>query len=257
MMPKLKTDAYYIGVLGKTADILDVFIRVKKPMLALQEISKAANLNKNTVFRVLYTLAEHGYVVKQGRDYRLGSKLLELGQAMLGSNKDLLAVAGPYLDALRDRFSETVNLGVLDGGQIRYVDVRESPQRFRLAERVGGSDHLHCTALGKAWMAHLPFEEVRRLLKRGMPQQTDHTVVTVTGMKVELERVRKLGYAVDAEESMEGAYCVGVPVLGGGVPVAALSISGPTIRFGPGNLPDVSQALLAAAAGIRQRMGYL
>jgi IclR family KDG regulon transcriptional repressor len=252
-----KTDIYYIEVLGKALNILDVFVQAQKPRLSLQELSKASGLNKNTVFRVLFTLTEHGYLVKRQHNYELGAKLLDLSNGNL-RRRDLVAVCGPFLDALRDEFSETINLGILEGGQIRYVDVRESPHRFRLAERVGGSDFLHCTALGKAWLAHLPFEYARQLLKeQGMPRQTAHTIVTVSQMKAELERVRKLGYAVDAEESMPGAYCVGAPVLDtAGSPVAAISISGPTIRFDKESLAKASASLIKTVAAIRAQLGY-
>jgi DNA-binding IclR family transcriptional regulator len=244
-------------VLGKALDILDVFASAQKPRLTLQEISTLARLNKNTVFRVLYTLAEHGYVVKRQHDYELGPKVLDLSEAK-GRRRDLLEAAGPSLDALRKRFEETVNLGVLDGGQIRYVDVRESPHRFRLAERIGGSDYLHCTALGKCHLAFLPFEEARQLLKeQGMPRQTPHTIVAITALKAELDRVRQKGYALDAQESMEGAFCIGVPILDdAGAPIAAVSISGPVTRFNASTVPVASEAMLRAIAEIRTRLGF-
>lgn len=253
-----KSNIYYIEVLGKSLDTLDVFIKAGKPRLSLQEISQLTGLNKNTVFRVLYTLAEHGYIVKRNRDYELGPKLHDLSHAKL-RREDLQAVTGPFMEALRQRFRETVNLGVLDGGQIRYVDVRESFERFRLAERVGAADYLHCTALGKCHMAWLPFDQVKALLKeQGMPEQTPATITTLAAMKKELEIVRRQGFAVDREESMAGAFCVAAPVLDGAcTPVAALSISAPTTRFNESTLPEAAAALLEAVAEIRSRLGYV
>lgn len=253
-----RQDKYYIEVLGKALNILDVFAHVEKPRLALQEIARRSNLNKNTVFRVLHTLREHGYIVKRNTEYELGTKFLDLSNSKF-RQRDLLAAAGPRMNRLREKFGETVNLGVLDGAGIRYVDVRESPARFRLAERIGGSDFLHCTALGKAHLAFLSFEEARELLKQsGMPRQTARTVTTLAAMKAELEEVRKSGYAVDREESMEGAFCVGVPILDNhGSPIAALSVSGPTSRFNEPAVPAASKALREAAAEIRANLGYL
>jgi len=252
-----KGNIYYIEVLGKALDILDVFAGAEQRALSLQEISKLSKLNKNTVFRVLYTLAEHGYVIKRGTDYELGHKVLDLGHSKL-RRRDLLSVTGPIMDALRDRFRETVNLGVLDDAQIRYADVRESPERFRLAERIGAADYLHCTALGKCHLAWMPFDEAKRLLKsRDLPALTSRTITGLLSMKKELEAVRAQGYALDDEESMEGAFCVGVPILDSAcAPVAALSVSGPTVRFNRDRLPEVSQALLEAAAEIRSTLGY-
>jgi DNA-binding IclR family transcriptional regulator len=240
---------YYIEVLGKALNVLDVLVQFGKPRLSLQEITQRSKLSKNTVFRILQTLAEHGYVVKHGTEYELVSTRLQ--------PKDLPSVAGPYMDRLRDQFGETVNLGVLDEAQIRYVEVRESHARFRLAERVGGSDYLHCTALGKAHLAFLPARQAAALFKKsGMPRVTARTLTTASAMKVELARIRKAGYAVDHEESMLGAFCVGVPILDrNGAPIAALSVSGPTVRFNEPMLPQASRALLEAAAEICNRMG--
>jgi IclR family transcriptional regulator, KDG regulon repressor len=249
------SDIYYIEVLGKALDILDVFGQSEEQRLSLQEISVRTRLNKNTVFRILYTLGEHGYIHKENQTYQLGAKLFDLGNVKF-RRRDLLAVAGPYLDDLRDQSGETVNLGVLDGGSIRYVDVRESPERFRLAERIGGSDFLHSTALGKAHLAYLPGEEVRRLMKEhGMPRQTERTITTINALKKELETVRTNGYALDREESMPGAFCVAAPILNSSeTPVAAISISGPTIRFNEENLPEMKDALLKAVAEIQAKL---
>jgi DNA-binding IclR family transcriptional regulator len=253
-----KSDLYYIEVVGKALTIMDVFVESGSPALSLRDLAKATQLNKNTVFRVLHTLTEHGYLTKRRHDYEIGAKLVRLGNRQ-ARHKNVVEVCGPFLDALRDEFKETVNLGVLEAGQILYVDVRESPYRFRLAERVGGSDHLHCTALGKAWLAHLPFEQARQLLKQqGMPKQTDHTIVTLAAMKLELERVRTSGIAEDDEESMAGAYCVGAPVLDNkGAPAAAISISGPTTRFRREIAGKATAKLLDAIAAIRTEMGYV
>jgi IclR family transcriptional regulator, KDG regulon repressor len=256
-VPNRKLDSYYIEVLGKTIAILDAFGRSDRRRLSLQEISVVTKLNKNTVFRILYTLAEHGYILKENHFYGLGPKLADLSDVRL-HRRDLLSVAGPYLDALRDQFSETVNLGVLDNGSIRYVDVRESRARMRLAERVGGSDPLHSTALGKAHLAYLPPDEVRLLMKKaGMPKHTRRTLTTLSSLMVELETVRQLGYAVDREESMLGAFCVAVPLLNSQQsPIAAISISGPTIRFDESKLPSASQALLKSAKEIQKEVGH-
>jgi DNA-binding IclR family transcriptional regulator len=256
-VPSSKSDIYYIEVLGKALDVLDVFARVTKPQLTLQDVSVETQLNKNTVFRILYTLAEHGYITKENQSYRLGQKLADLGNSRL-HRRDLLTVAGPYLDELRDRFGETVNLGVLDGGSIRYVDVRESRERFRLAERIGGSDPLHSTALGKAQLAFIPPDEVRGLMKEwGMERYTEHTITTISALKAELERVRATGYAVDREESMLGAFCVAAPILDSNqAPIAAISIAGPNTRFSEDNLAAVADALLSAVSEIRERLGY-
>jgi DNA-binding IclR family transcriptional regulator len=252
-----KGDIYYIEVLGKTMDILDAFVQADKPFLSLQQLSVATGLNKNTVFRVLYTLAERGYVTKENHLYRLGQKTADLGNARL-YGQDLVTVAGPCLTALRDEFGETVNLGVLSGGNVCYVDVRESNKRFRLAERVGGTDPLHSTALGKAQLAFLPQDEVRNLMKAwGMKKYTAHTLTSLSALQADLKRIRSVGYALDDQESMLGAFCVAAPILNAAKhPAAAISIAGPNVRFNETHLAKVSVALLKAAAEIQQKLGW-
>jgi DNA-binding IclR family transcriptional regulator len=167
-------------------------------------------------------------------------------------------VASPYLTALRDKFGETVNLGMLNGASVIYVDVRECNKSFRLAERIGGTDPLHSTALGKAQLAFLPLDEVRGLMKQwGMKKYTPHTITSINALQTELKRIRSSGYAVDNQESMLGAFCVAVPILDlTQAPVGAISIAGPILRFNHSLLSRVSSALRKAAVEIQRQLGY-
>jgi len=248
-------DVYYIEVVGRALDVLDVFAQEQKPQLSLKEIADRLDQSMNTVFRLLYTLAAHGYIVKTNKQYELGSKLLDLTRAKI-RHTDVVDLAHPHMDSLLERFRETVNLGVIMEGKIRYVEVRESPERFRLVEQVGGTDPLHCTALGKAHLAFLPFSEVRELLKtHGMPRITEHTIHTLSALRVDLEETRDRGYALDRQESMLGGFCIAAPVLASnGRPVAAISIAGPYVRLNESRVPAVSAALREATAAIGEQL---
>jgi len=248
-------DVYYIEVVGRALDVLEVFVHEQKPQLSLKEIADRLDQRMNTVFRLLYTLAKHGYVIKKDKQYELGSKLLDLTSAKM-RHTDLVSLARPYMDALLERFRETVNLGIMMDGKVRYVEVRESPERFRLVEHVGGTDPLHCTALGKAHLAYLPFAEVRELLKiYGMPRVTAHTLDTLSALKTDLEKTRERGHAIDDQESMLGGYCVAVPILNGaGQPIAAMSIAAPNVRLNEAHVKAVSAALKDAVAAITAKL---
>jgi IclR family KDG regulon transcriptional repressor len=248
-------DVYYIEVVGRALDVLEVFVHEQKPQLSLKEIADRLDQRMNTVFRLLYTLAKHGYIFKKDRQYELGSKLLDLTSAKM-RHTDLVSLARPYMDALLERFRETVNLGIMMDGKVRYVEVRESPERFRLVEHVGGTDPLHCTALGKAHLAYLPYTEVRELLKTyGMPRVTEHTLDSLSALKADLEKTRERGYAIDDQESMLGGYCVAVPILDGdGHPVAAMSIAAPNVRLNEAHVKVVSKALREAVAEIAAKL---
>src|SRR4051794_17539611 len=94
-------DLYYIEVVGRALDVLEVFIHEERQKLPLKDIARRLNQSMNTTFRLLYTLVEHGYVVKDNKQYELGSKLFDLTNAKL-RNTDLTAIAGPHMDALRE-----------------------------------------------------------------------------------------------------------------------------------------------------------
>lgn len=252
-----KEDVYYIELVGKTMDVLEAFAQVPQRQLSLQDISDQLRMNKNAVFRILYSLAEHGYVVKDNRKYELGPKLMELSNARM-RHTDLLSTATPLLQALRDQFDETVNLGILDKDQIRYIGVWESHDRLRLAEKVGAVDMLHCSALGKAYLAYLPFAEVRSLLgTKRLPAQTKNTITSLVALKAELETVQKKEYAVDNEEGMLGACCVGCAILNPDQtrPIASVSVSGPIVRMNNGKIDEVGRALKATVLEIQKKLG--
>lgn len=252
-----KEDIYYIELVGKTLDVLETFVQAPQRQLSLRDISQRLRINKNSVFRILYSLAEHGYIVKDNQKYELGAKLLELGNARLRHN-DLLSIATPFLQGLRDQHGETVNLGILDKDQIRYIGVWESRDRLRLAEKVGATDMLHCSGLGKAFLAYLPAAEVRALLgAKRLPALTVNTITSQVALNAELEIIRNQGFAMDTEESMLGACCVACAVLDPiqGRPLASFSMSGPTVRMTRERIATIARALRSAALDIEKNLG--
>ena len=235
-------DVYYIEVVGRALDVLEVFTGEGKPQQSLKEIADRLDQRMNTVFRLLYTLSKHGYVVKTGKQYELGSKLLDLTGAKM-RHTDVVSLARPYMDELLERFGETVNLGIMLEGRVRYVEVRESLERFRLAEHVGAGRRRHR-------------EHQRQLLKTyGMPAVTEHTLSTVAALKADLETTRQRGYAIDDQESMLGGYCVAVPILNSNEhPVAAMSIAAPQVRLNQAHVQIVSAALMKVGAAISVKL---
>jgi IclR family acetate operon transcriptional repressor len=182
---------------------------------------------------------------------------VELNNARL-RHTDLLSVTTQLLNSLRDQFGETVNLGVLDKNEIRYIGVWESYDRFRLAERVGAVDMLHCSALGKAYLAYLPPDEVRMLLgTKRLPAQTKNTITSLVALKSNLETVRNRGYAVDAEESTLGVCCIASAIWNPEQtrPIAAFSISGPIVRLKQERVAEIGKVLKSTAMEIQKKLG--
>ena len=175
-------------------------------------------------------LVQQGFVERDAQTsrYRLGTHLVSLG----GNESQLLAQrARPFLERLRDRFDETVNLGALSGDSIVYLDVVESPHTVRLAARPGNRDFVHSTALGKAIAATFPDDEVRRILARsGLPRRTANTITRPQDYIKHLEVVRRQGYALDDQENDLDGRCVAVAIPAPRVRFA-ISVSGITSRF--------------------------
>lgn len=225
--------------------------------LSLAELSTRLGLNKSTALRLLRPLLDSRLVARtaSGR-YRLGVQALVLGQAYLAS-LDLRAVARPELEALVAATGETVHLVVYDRPDVVYVDKVDSPSTVRMVSRIGSRMPAYCTAVGKAFLAHAPADEVTAALAYGMPRRTARTITSRRAMAAELKRVREAGYAVDDQENEDDIVCVAAPVRDhtGGV-VSAVSVSGPATRMTAAKRRRVVPQVVAAAGRISGDLGW-
>lgn len=198
-------------------------------VIGLSRLAQESGLALPTIHRLIRTLVDLGYVRQEpSRQYSLGPRLIRLGD----SASHLLGTwSRPYLSRLVDSLGESANLAMLDGDRVVYVAQVQSRQSMRMFTEVGRRVYPHCTAVGKALLAHLPPADVQTLLKRtGMPAQTEHTITEPDRFAEEIERVRANGYAMDDGEQEIGVRCVAVPVLGTSNRLA-VSVSGPAPRM--------------------------
>ncbi len=245
-----------VGVLSKTFRLLEIIKDSRLPP-NLTELSRRAGLNKSTALRFLAHLEAEGYLRRDERSrYHLGPRLLELGQAAASSQAHLREVARPLLWELWRETQETVNLGILEGFEVAYVDCLESPHDLRLVTNVSMRAVYYRTALGKAIAAFLPEPQLRSLLESVEFQAfTPNTLASPELLLPELERIRRTGYAVDNEESVPGIRCVAAPVLNAeGLPAAAVSVSGPTVRITPDSVPELAAAVIRTAQRISKQL---
>jgi DNA-binding IclR family transcriptional regulator len=247
---------YSIAVLDRALDVLEALAEGGEP-LGVTALARRVGATKSAAYRILANLERRGFVSKDATTarYALGTRLAYLGQRSLGAF-DLRQVARPVLEELHARFHETVNLGVLEGDEVVYIDMIESHHGLRMAARVGARDSVHSTSVGKAMFAFLPPEAIERRLQRPLPRRTPHTIADPARLRRELERVRSRGVAEDHAENELGARCVGAPVFdhAGGV-IAAISVSAPESRLDDNRAADVAAAVTAAAAEITKRVG--
>ncbi|MEA2597250.1 MAG: IclR family transcriptional regulator, regulon repressor [Thermomicrobiales bacterium] len=247
---------YSIAVLDRALDVLEALADAAEP-LGVTELARRVGATKSAAYRILANLERRGYVSKDPTTarYSLGTRLAYLGQQSLGTF-DLRQVARSVLEELYRSFHETVNLGVLEGDEVVYIDMVESHHGLRMAARVGARDTVHSTALGKAILAFLPPEAIDRRLQRPLPRRTEHTITDPGLLAAELARVRARGVAEDHAENELGARCVAAPIFDhGGSVVAAISVSSPESRLDDPRAAEVATAVRAAAQEITRRVG--
>jgi IclR family acetate operon transcriptional repressor len=251
-----RDDKYFSKVIGKAFDILRILRAAPQP-LSLNELTLRVGLAKSSVFRMLHTLEVSGYAERDasGR-YTASGGVRAWGREQLV--EDLVDVAGPHMRALSREFGETVSLAVRFDNRIEVVSTIESRQLIRMGNIVGRILPPHASSLGKAITAFQPEERRESLIHSyGLHRFTTHTIVDERELKQELERVRRQGYSLDAEESALEGTCFGAPIRGGdGTVIGALSLSMPKMRLASEqHRKTIVSAIVRAAEEISASLG--
>jgi len=257
MIRARESKAAPVGVVMKVLKILEA-LHSNPSGLQLKQIARQTAINKSTAYRFLAHLQGEGYLYRDDAGaYVIGPKLARMGS---GTNfeESLRKMARPVLQKLWTATGETVNLAVLDGQQIMYLDVIESSHTFRFASQNGARRPLYCTALGKAIMAHLPEEETEDLLgSLTFERLTPRTLTQPAKLKKDLVKSRLQGYALDNEEAVLGARCIAAPIFdAGGKVIGAASVSGPLTRITAEKVSAFAALVKEAAHSISVRLGY-
>ncbi len=227
---------------------------------SLSRVARETGLSEATALRYLASLT-HGDLVERDEEtgvYRLGFGLYRLGLRAL-AQRDIHRVALPYMRELRDEFEETVNLAARQGRQIVILEVLDSPRSLRKGVGAGAVDTWHSTSVGKAILSRLTADELSTVLAREpLDKLTPKTITSRAKLAGALEEVRRVGYAVDDEESDEGLRCAGAPILDHrGHASYAISVSGPTSRMTDRRLVVVGKAVAQVAARISKELGLV
>jgi len=251
------TNSYIVQPVYKALRVLRC-LREERRELALSEICYRVDLPKTTVFRYLQTLCACGFLMHDPNTdlYRIGLRVWELGQSVHEPLR-IREIALPAMRDLRDRFNETVNLGVLDGLDVVYLEIIESRRSLRMQAQLGGRDPVYSTALGKAVLAFKNEDQWPLHLPRELAPRTERTVTALDKLRQSLVRVRDCGYAFDDEENEEGARCIAAPIVNhSGQVLAAISLSAPASRMSDRLVSKVAAATKETAAIISQRLGH-
>ncbi len=221
--------------------------------LTISQPARQLHCAKSSVHRLVNTFEHYSYIYRDdptGR-YRLSLHLCDLANMAL-NEISLRDYARPFLTQLAARTGLTVHLAVLEQGSAVLIEKIESPRSIRVATWVGKQLGLHCTALGKALMAHLNEEQVDTLLSlHGLLRHNENTICSVKKFKESLAIIRRRGYALDDEEEEIGVRCIGAPILNEKQEaVAALSVVGRTGQIYPENCSMLAQLVMATAHSI-------
>ncbi|OGO09050.1 MAG: hypothetical protein A2Y61_07195 [Chloroflexi bacterium RBG_13_60_13] len=245
-----------VRAVERALDILLCFTQAE-PDLSLTQIAERVQIHKSTVHRLLATLESRRFVNRNEvtGSYHLGLRFVEMASLVL-KDVDLQRWARPYLRRLAEACGETVDLAILDGAHVVYLEVVESAQRVTIAAAVGQRLPAHCTATGKAFMAFLPRDHVAAILDAGLTQYTEQTLVSQKDLFDDLRRSRERGFAVSEEEYEKDINAIAAPILDvNGYPVAAIAVVGPSYRMPSERMHDIGRQVLEATRAITHDVG--
>jgi IclR family transcriptional regulator, pca regulon regulatory protein len=206
--------------------------RPATPELGISDLARSLGLSRSTSHRYVATLARLGYLQQNAatRRYRLGPRVLDLGFAAINS-MELRQISAPHLQRLADETGHTVNMAILDGTDIVYIERCRTSQlgqrEIDLDLHIGSRLPAYCTSMGKVLLAYLDPARQAALLERiELLDRGPNTITTRTALTAELERVRMRGMAVNNEELAYGLRSIAVPVRGlDGEVVAAINLA--------------------------------
>jgi DNA-binding IclR family transcriptional regulator len=239
------------AVIDRAFRILGAFTPTRVE-LTLDELAQASDLPRSTAHRLAQQLAERGALERSRRGWRLGVRLFELGQ-LVARPQRLRDLALAHMEDLYELTHATIQLAVLDGAEVLYVEILSGHRKVRSPSRRGGRMPVHCTALGKALLA-FSSDGAGVLAAAGpLAARTPQTITDPARLTAELHEIRRTGVAFDREEASAGLTCVAAPVLSArGDARAALSVS-----MAPGDGPapaEIAAAVQVAALALTREL---
>lgn len=230
-----------------------------KDGINLADLSRRLDLHTSTVFHLLKTLLNLGYLrqSESGKRYRIGRGIFALA-ATCSDEFELADAAAAYLEELAHETGEAAHFAVWSGDQVLILARAQGHSPFQMNERAGMLRPVHCTAIGKALLAGLDPDQVDELFKNNpLPSFTANTITDPAELKHQLERIRRDGVAFDDSEYNEEARCIAAPVSDfRGRVVGAIGFSGPVWRVSLADLSAYAEATREFAARLSRELGY-
>lgn len=245
-----------VPALERSLAILEVLAQ-SKGGLTLSQLTRYLNLPKSSVYCLLRTFEENGYLFKQSSNgkYRLTTRLSDLARCAL-TGMSLREKARPFLKGLSERTRVTVHLAVVERGACILIEKVNPAGSYQSATWIGKEVSLHCTAIGKALAAWLPEALVERIVsEHGLMRYNDNTICSFRKLKEELALVRERGYSLDDEEEEIGVRCLGAPIFNANdKAIAAISIVGTTAQIHADRFNELVSHVTGTARRISQEL---
>jgi DNA-binding IclR family transcriptional regulator len=222
------------------------------------QIAAELGLSRSTAYRMLQRLRDKGYIDDTGTEgmWRLGPAVARMAISVIETS-EIARVAPPYLGILVHQARESIGLGIPQSGHMVFIYRDPGPQSVNVNVEVGARRPMHCTAVGKAYLAALAPEDRTALISTMLlTPKTRRTIWRPDRLEEEIRATIERGWSQDLQEFDEASTCVGAPVLDRtGAPVAAISISGVSARVMP-LLPKLGALVAATAEAISRSLGY-
>jgi IclR family KDG regulon transcriptional repressor len=253
------SDKDHIKSIEKCFDILDCLLS-RQGLPTLEEITQLTGYKKTTCFRLLKTLRTLGVVELSpaSKKYQYGARLAAIGLSAL-KHMNLRQIALPILQQLRDETGETVNLTVLSGAEILYVERIMSDYLVNVNVNVGDRLPVYCASMGKVILAYLPESRLNEILASiAFRSRTANTIGSQRALRKELVKIRADGFAINDEELEIGLRAVAAPIFNySGEAFAATNIAWTTARHPERTaFAEYAQKIVAAAEKISRLMGH-
>jgi DNA-binding IclR family transcriptional regulator len=210
----------------RALDILEVLDTEGE--LTNTKIAQILDMEKSTVFRTLNTLKAKNFVRQDPETLKYSNsyKLFELGHNV-ARRTGLPKQAFRFMRKLANSVQGAINLGVLDGDKVVYIDKIESDETVKVCMKIGQTIPLYCTGLGKAFLASMSQQAIKALIGPGpYKSYTENTLTTFDELMADLAGIRERGYSIDDEEHIRGIVCIAAPVYNAkGETIASLSVA--------------------------------
>ena len=247
---------YIIPSLDRALEIIG-FLAKQPKGCGITQIADKLGYPKNSVFRILKTLANKGFILETDRLYQLSAKFLAIGYSAVGE-AHMVEKAIDVMRELRDEVNETVLLGTIVGNRGVILEQVLSTQPLKVMVDPGHNFALHTAAPAKAILAYMnPEDQAKVIDSITYTRFNENTIITKRHFVKNLEAVRKKGYATDLAEEILNLHCVACPIFNHKPqPIASIWITGPSDRLQPDRFDEFGDIIGEFALKISRRLGY-